>query len=104
MHVETLPRPGPDRRSFLQQTTALGAAATISGTTGAQPPQVDLRHTEAGGIPRKVFGKTGIELSVIGVGGHAIGKAPSLEVATRIVHEAIDAGVNFMDNAWEYHD
>jgi aryl-alcohol dehydrogenase-like predicted oxidoreductase len=100
---ETEPRPGPDRRHFLHQSTVLGAGVTFGTLASAQQPP-ELRHTGHDRIPRKVFGKTGIEVSVIGVGGHAIGQAPTREVAVRIIQEAIDAGVNFMDNAWEYHD
>ena len=41
---------------------------------------------------------------MIGLGGYSLGSAPTLKEAIAIVHEAIDAGVNFLDNAWEYHD
>jgi len=41
---------------------------------------------------------------MIGLGGYHLGKAKTVAEAVRIVHEAIDAGVNFLDNAWEYHD
>jgi len=41
---------------------------------------------------------------VIGLGGYHLGKPKTVAEAVRIVHEAIDAGVNFLDNAWEYHD
>jgi aryl-alcohol dehydrogenase-like predicted oxidoreductase len=55
-------------------------------------------------IPRKPFGRTRENVSIIGIGGYSLGDAPSLKEAISIVHEAIDAGVNFFDNAWEYHD
>jgi len=38
------------------------------------------------------------------VGGYHIGTVPSFEEASRIVNGALDAGVNFFDNAWEYND
>jgi len=41
---------------------------------------------------------------MIGLGGYHLGKAKTVAEAVRIVHEAIDAGINFLDNAWEYHD
>jgi len=41
---------------------------------------------------------------VIGLGGYHLGKPKTVAEAVRIVHEAIDAGINFLDNAWEYHD
>jgi len=43
-------------------------------------------------------------VSVLGLGGYHLGRVKTITDAVRIVHEAIDAGVNFLDNAWEYHD
>ena len=40
----------------------------------------------------------------MGLGGFHLGAADTLETATKIVQQAIDAGINFFDNAWEYHD
>jgi aryl-alcohol dehydrogenase-like predicted oxidoreductase len=40
----------------------------------------------------------------LGLDGYHLGKANTIAEAVRIVHEAIDAGINFLDNAWEYHD
>ncbi len=45
-----------------------------------------------------------MQVSILGVGGFHIGSAQSLEEATSIVQQALDAGINFFDNAWEYHD
>lgn len=53
-------------------------------------------------IPRRPFGPAGELVSAIGLGGSHLGKVSSEREAIRIVHEAIDAGVTFMDNAWEY--
>lgn len=58
----------------------------------------------SGEIPRRPLGRTGVEISAIGLGGSDLGKAKSLDEAIRIAHEAIDAGVTFMDNAWEYNN
>jgi aryl-alcohol dehydrogenase-like predicted oxidoreductase len=55
-------------------------------------------------IPRRPFGRTGEEVSAIALGGYHIGKVSSEREAVRIVRAAIDAGITFMDNAWEYHD
>jgi predicted aldo/keto reductase-like oxidoreductase len=55
-------------------------------------------------IPHRSFGRYDDQISIIGLGGYHLGKVSSLAEATRIVHEAIDAGINFLDNAWEYHD
>src|SRR5947209_19517067 len=96
---------GPDRRQFLQAGAA-GAGATLA-TPLLHAAQVlaplEMTRTGPGEIPRKPLGRTGEQVSVIGLGGYAVGAAPTLEEAVRIVHEAMDAGVNFLDNAWEYH-
>lgn len=55
-------------------------------------------------IPRRKLGKTGVEVSILGVGGYHLGAVKDEKEAIRIVHGAIDAGINFFDNAWEYHD
>jgi aryl-alcohol dehydrogenase-like predicted oxidoreductase len=54
-------------------------------------------------IPTRPLGSTGVHVSLLGLGGAHIGN-PSEAEGIRIVHEAIDAGVTFMDNAWEYND
>ena len=43
-------------------------------------------------------------MSILGLGGYHIGKVRTTAAAVRLVHEAIDAGITFLDNAWEYHD
>jgi aryl-alcohol dehydrogenase-like predicted oxidoreductase len=55
-------------------------------------------------IPRRTLGKTGIQVSALGLGGFHIGKPSADAEAIRIIHAAIDAGISFMDNAWEYHE
>jgi aryl-alcohol dehydrogenase-like predicted oxidoreductase len=57
-----------------------------------------------GDIPRRPLGKTGIDVSILAIGGYHLGRVSNQNKATRIVHEAIDAGVIFFDNAWEYND
>jgi aryl-alcohol dehydrogenase-like predicted oxidoreductase len=58
----------------------------------------------SGSIDRRPFGRHPDRVSVIGLGGYHLGKPKTVAEAVRIVHEAIDAGINFLDNAWEYHD
>jgi uncharacterized protein len=54
-------------------------------------------------IPRRPLGRTGVEVSILGLGGYHLGTIPGRE-AVRIVQAAVDEGITFMDNAWEYHD
>jgi aryl-alcohol dehydrogenase-like predicted oxidoreductase len=58
----------------------------------------------ANAIPRRPFGTTGEEVSLLAVGGAHIGQPEDESVGIRIIHEAIDAGADFLDNAWEYND
>lgn len=53
-------------------------------------------------IPTRPFGKTGEQVSLLCVGGAHIGLCDE-ETGIRIIHECIDAGATFMDNAWEYN-
>jgi aryl-alcohol dehydrogenase-like predicted oxidoreductase len=53
-------------------------------------------------IPQRPLGRTGLKVSILGVGGHHLGDFKNVEEAIRLVHEAVDAGLNFYDNCWEY--
>jgi aryl-alcohol dehydrogenase-like predicted oxidoreductase len=55
-------------------------------------------------IPKRALGRTGAYVSAIGLGGFHLGQVGTEKEAIEIVHAAIDAGVTFMDNAWEYHE
>jgi uncharacterized protein len=90
----TLPA-GPDRRDFLRGAAALGV-----GMAGALP----VFSAGPGLVSQKPFGKSGEKVSALGLGGATLGRAPNYAEAERIVHEAIDAGLTFFDNAWEYND
>ena len=61
-------------------------------------------RTPSAPVPTRPLGRTGADVSIIGLGGYHLGLVDTQTEAIRIVHEAIDAGVTFMDNAWEYHD
>ncbi|MGA1194972.1 MAG: aldo/keto reductase [Candidatus Latescibacterota bacterium] len=63
----------------------------------------DVVRNQAG-IPVRRLGKTELEVSVIGVGGgHLVRPYIDEQMSVKIIQTAIDAGVTFMDNAWEYH-
>jgi predicted aldo/keto reductase-like oxidoreductase len=55
-------------------------------------------------VSHRIFGYTGVDVSIIGIGGYHLGLVKTQTEANRIVHEAIDRGLNFFDNAWDYHD
>lgn len=56
-------------------------------------------------IPTRPFGRhTDVTVSALGLGGYHLGSVKSARESIRIVHAAIDAGITFLDNAWEYHE
>jgi len=55
-------------------------------------------------IPSRAFGRHADRVSIMGLGGYHLGRTKTAAEATRIVHAAIDAGMTFLDNAWEYHE
>jgi len=83
------------RRRFLEIAASITAMCSV---------RTELWATEErGGIPYKSFGSTGEKVSAIGLGGYHIGR-PSDEESLRIIRTAIDGGINFMDNCWDYND
>jgi len=83
------------RRRFLKS----GVAAGIVFQMGARLPAVDTRA----GIPYHQLGRTKEQVSAIGIGGFHIGQRPTEEEAIRIVRTALDSGINFLDNCWDYN-
>ncbi|HXJ40104.1 MAG TPA: aldo/keto reductase [Bryobacteraceae bacterium] len=61
-------------------------------------------ETRRGDMLYRSFGETGETVSVLGVGGSHIGETQSEGLAIRIIRTAVDHGVNFMDNSWDYND
>jgi uncharacterized protein len=54
-------------------------------------------------IPTRHFGRHDVQISALGFGGHHLGDAEDESTAVRLVQGAIDGGVTFFDNCWEYH-
>jgi predicted aldo/keto reductase-like oxidoreductase len=90
---EIMARYTTTRRDFMK-TTALGLAASA-----AMPAMAASKD-----IPTRAFGKTGEQVSILAVGGHHIGRIRDEQESIRLIRTAIDEGVTFMDNAYEYHN
>ncbi|HEX4950003.1 MAG TPA: aldo/keto reductase [Blastocatellia bacterium] len=56
------------------------------------------------GIPIRPLGKTGEQVTALGIGGYHLGIITEDADAIRLCQQAIDEGITFLDNAWEYHD
>jgi aryl-alcohol dehydrogenase-like predicted oxidoreductase len=79
-----------NRRQALTTIAAAGASATLRG--------------QSSDMPKRQLGKTGVMVSAIGLGGAHIGRAPSAEIGTTVIRYAVDHGITFMDNCWDYVD
>jgi aryl-alcohol dehydrogenase-like predicted oxidoreductase len=117
------------RRDFLM-TSAIGVGAAATGVTAAPSPQpanapasaptknpdgttvsLDphdlLRVTDAGerrgDMLYRTLGSTGVKVSLIGMGGAHLSRQPLDEPAAgKLIHAALDRGINFLDNCWDY--
>jgi uncharacterized protein len=85
------------RREFLQ--------ASVVGTTALGLLGENAAGNESDkGLPTRSLGKTGEKVSIICLGGWHIGDVKDKDEAIKIMHAAVDEGLNFFDNAWDYHD
>ena len=83
-----------DRRDFLKKA----AGTTVLTSLGSK------LHGAADSFPQRVLGHTGEKVSLIGIGGYHLGKGSDEQESIRIVRTALDSGVNFLDNCWDYND
>src|SRR5260370_14389752 len=84
------------RRKFLE----LSAATVVAAGIGQPTRSVETKA----GMPYRALGRTGARVSMVGIGGYHLGK-PELDAqeSIRIVRMALDEGVNFLDNCWDYN-
>jgi uncharacterized protein len=84
-----------DRRRFLKV-----AAATTLMTS------INRKHAHASqaSVPTRDLGRTGEKVSIVGLGGYHIGMQSDEQQSIRIIRSALDMGVNFLDNCWDYND
>lgn len=87
------------RREFVTS-----AARGLSVAALAKQVIAQTTPASATGLPQRVLGRTGQRVSIICIGGWHIGAVKDKNEAVRIMHAAIDEGVNFFDNCWDYQD
>src|SRR5438105_1133480 len=86
-----------ERREFVQSMSGISIAALISrGLFAADERKGDMLY--------RTLGRTGERVSAIGLGGSHIGNPKEEQESIRIIRTAIDRGINFMDNCWDYHN
>jgi uncharacterized protein len=86
------------RREFLHSVLGSALAVSLAEDVLAQT------STGSAGIPTRVLGRTKERVSILCLGGWHIGAVKEKTEAIQIMHAAIDEGINFFDNAWDYHD
>ena len=96
------------RRELLKaaSTSGLVVAALAAAKEIAQPALAQgtaQAQIKKGEMLYRTLGRTGEQVSVIGLGGHHIGRPKEEQDGIRLIHSAIDRGINFMDNSWDYH-
>jgi aryl-alcohol dehydrogenase-like predicted oxidoreductase len=92
-----------NRRDFLRAALALTVLPAVRcGSDMGDDPGAGGSDPNA--IPRRMLGGTGATVSILGLGGWHMGVPDSEEESVRIVRTAIDGGIDFLDNCWDYHD
>ena len=87
------------RRSFLKALSTASAGVVFASNA---PAVLAADIPAIGPVPKRKFGRHNEMVSSLALGGATLAKASSVEEAARIAHAAIDMGVTFFDNAWEY--
>jgi aryl-alcohol dehydrogenase-like predicted oxidoreductase len=97
--------------SLAPSQSAIGVSAARSTTessakqAAAQIMRVSNPGTMRGEMLYRNIGDTGEQVSVIGLGGSHLGQAQVPEdLAINLIHEALDRGINFLDNSWDYNE
>jgi uncharacterized protein len=87
------------RREFISEVVAGAAIAALADDVlASQQP------ASATGLPTRALGRTGQRVSILCLGGWHIGAIEDPAEAIRIMHAALDEGLTFFDNCWDYHD
>src|ERR1700761_1280590 len=87
------------RRNFVGMTVAAGVVAGTAGPLADLAWSVDSKT----GMQYRILGKTGEKVSMMGLGGFHIGVQKDEAESTKIIRSAIDNGVTFLDNCWDYN-
>jgi aryl-alcohol dehydrogenase-like predicted oxidoreductase len=83
------------RREFLEATLGVMVAPVLlEGVANAAFSE----------IPRRKLGRTGVEVSCIGLGGAHVGIQATEAESIRLIRSAVDGGITFLDNCWDYND
>ena len=98
--------PATKHAGLIGLALALTLAAASAFAVGALASDVLASQQPAGssGLPTRLLGRTGERVSILCLGGWHIGSLKDPAAAIRIMHAAVDEGLTFFDNCWDYHD
>ncbi len=97
------------RRDLIRiaSTSGLGviglAAAQKSLNSLSSSPQTLAMDANPEKMLYRTLGRTGEQVSLIGLGGHHIGRIADASEAISLMRKALEHGINFWDNCWDYH-
>src|SRR5579863_6857598 len=100
---------GLTRRRFLEATVGTTVASAMAGSLLPSAHAHSHAHAPAAaadaknGIPYRTLGNTGEKVSSVGLGGYHIGMQSDEQESIRIIRTALDEGINFLDNCWDYN-
>lgn len=94
-----------NRREALEAMAALTVTSVAGGADAEAAPGAGASPSAGtSGMIYRTLGRTGEKVSAIGLGGHHIGRPQDPNEGIRIIRSAVDRGITFLDNCWDYHD
>ena len=97
--AEPFSKDGVSRREFLE----VASAGVVVGALHAAFPPGNAGGEVKNGIPYRELGRTGEKVSLVGIGGYHLGKQSDPTESVAIIRKALDEGINFLDNCWDYN-
>src|SRR5690349_10066694 len=80
-----------------------GAQKQAGGAPAGEVPKGKYKIPAGAKAKTRPLGRTGVQTSLLGIGGYHLG-LPAEKEAIRIVRRALDHGINFLDNCWDYNE
>jgi predicted aldo/keto reductase-like oxidoreductase len=99
--LSSIPRTNDSRDAGISRRGFLGFAAASIFLTHTE--RQSKRSESRNGIPYRTLGRSGEQVSLVGLGGYHLGKQADPQESIRIIRTGLDEGINFLDNCWDYN-